>query len=176
MTTAAPIRTLDSQEVNLLLAWLAEETEAHRQMGEILARQQRCMVRQDLVALQQCHDDAGPAARRLENATKSRGQVLVGLGRRLGIPGDPPALDSILQFAPDDARNQLELMRQTLQDALDEIRAQTRRNQMLARSGLDLNRSIVHAIFAGGEAQRTYDRGARTHDRPTSVPFLDREL
>jgi len=169
-------RTLAEDEVNLLLAWLADETQAQHALLDVLTRQQECMVNQDLDGLQACHETAAPAARRLEGTTRSRAQVLQGLSKRLGLENDPPRVGPILERLPEARRDEVVRARDALSEVLTDVRRQTRSNRALARTGLDVNRSIVHAVFAGGEAQRTYDGEANTLDVPPTQPFLDREL
>lgn len=172
MTSAT---TLSSTDLDMLQAWLDAEAAAQTELLDLLAVQRTCMVKQDLDGLEALVEKSQTVLRRLEAATRSRAAAFGGLWTRLGHDGEPK-LDVILESVPDAQRRALAGAKQRLQGVLSEVQRATRGNQVLARSSLDVNRAIVHAVFAGAEPNTTYDRTAKTRtERPVNA-CVDREL
>jgi hypothetical protein len=166
---------LSSADVQLLLAWMAAEASAQSEILDILVEQRGCMVRHDLDGLESLATRSQAGLRRLEAATRSRAAAVSGVWRGLGRAG-PPTLDAILDAASDEDRPALACAREALRQVIENVRRTTRLNQVLARTGLDVNRALVHAVFGDGDPQRTYDRDARTRTgRPVNA-CVDREL
>ncbi len=167
--------TLTATDVDLLNAWLSAEASAQSELLDILIEQRSCMVRQDLDGLEALVKRSEAGLRRLEAATRSRSASIAGVWNRLGLPGEP-RLDEIIAQAQGDARATLEEGQAGLREVIQNVRRVTRSNQVLARSGLDVNRAMVHAIFGDAEPRETYDREARTRtERPLNA-CIDREL
>lgn len=167
--------SLTPDDVKLLLAWMDAEASAQAELLDILVEQRGCMVRHDLDGLEALVNRSQASLRRLEAATRSRATAVSGVWRSSGLQGEP-TLAAIISAASEDERPLLESGRLKLEAVIEDVRHTTRANQVLARTGLDVNRALVHAVFGDGEPRETYDRGARTHtERPVNA-CVDREL
>jgi hypothetical protein len=172
----AMIPHLEPAEVNLLLSWLTDEAAAQEELLSVLEGIRACMARHDLPGLETTLASAQPTLRHLEHATRTRGQALSGLARVHGLPEGKGLLERILERIPEERRAQAKDGAERLRNALAAVRRMIRSNHVLARAGLDINRSIVHAIFGADAETATYDRAARSKDGLPSRPLLDREL
>lgn len=167
--------SLTPDDVALLRAWMDAEASAQAELLDILIEQRSCMVRHDLDGLETLVGRSQASLRRLEAATRSRAAAVSGVWQSVGRAGEP-TIDAIIDAASEGDRAVLEAGREKLKEVIENVRRTTRANQVLARTGLDVNRALVHAVFGDGEPQQTYDRDARTHtERPVNA-CVDREL
>ena len=168
-------RSLKPDDIKLLLAWMDAEASAQAELLDILVEQRNCMVRHNLDGLEALVNRSQASLRRLEAATRSRATAVGSVWRSAGLEGEP-TIDAIIDAASEDDRPLLESGRLHLEAVIENVRRTTRANQVLARTGLDVNRALVHAVFSDGEPRETYDRDARTHtERPVNA-CVDREL
>ena len=174
--TAEQERQLEPAEVDLLVQYLDDEAGLQETLLERLAEKERHLVAQDLDALEACLKDTEPLVIRLEELTHRRIRVLGALAKRLGIPLEEVRLGKLLERSPADATERLGRAREALRDVLARVGAQNRRNNVLIRNGIELNRTLIHTIFGDGQTRRTYDRSANTREAAPERSFLDREL
>jgi len=176
-TTMTNTDTLTSTDVDLLVAYMADEEASQRDLLEKLERKEECLVRQDLDALQQCLAETEPIVARLEACTRRRVRILRAIGGRLGVDPEEIRVATLVSRAPAGDRRRLEEAREKLRDVLARIGRQNRRNHVLIKNGIEVNDALVRALFGGGEeAPRTYDRSARGRPLPQTRSYLNQEL
>ena len=177
--TAAPCKTQDvlaSSDVDLLVAYLLDEEEVQSQLHRKLGEKERYLVKQDLDALETCLRETEPVVKRLEICTHRRVRILRALGGRLGMQPEEIQISSLLERCSDQDRLRLEEARNRLRDVLVQIGNQNRRNHVLIKNGIELNESLVMALFGRGEVRRTYDHTAKTQTIQPSISYLNQEL
>lgn len=168
--------TLNRQEVELLSGWLEDEITIQGRLLEALRSKEELLIRQDMQGLQQCLKDSFPIVNRIEELTHRRIRILRSLGRRLELDGEVSDLQAVLDRARGEDRRRLEEAHGRLREVLALIGRQNRRNQVLIRNGIELNRALVHTLFGDGLPGHTYDRSARTRERRPGRSFVDQEL
>jgi len=166
---------LEDADGAILRAWLEDEARAQRGLLDLLREKERALLSQDAEGLQRCLTEAAAVIARLDELSERRSQELPRIARRLGLAAGARVAEFVAR-ARQPMRTSLERARGGLRRVLEDIGRQNRRNQLLINGGIELNRTLVHALFAGGEERRTYDRAARKRTAPPERPFLNQEL
>lgn len=165
---------LDGKDVDLLAGYLDEECQVQRLLLEQLREKERRLVSQDVEAIAACLKETSPLVSRLEEMTHRRVRILRSLGRRVGLSEDQVQLPQLIARTAPEQREQLETSRLELKEILRQIGEQNRKNQVLVRNGIELNRRLVHALF-GCEGLPSYDRKGRSDERTHVQSCLSQE-
>lgn len=167
---------LNEAELGLIHAWMEDETATQRDLLAILERQREALRRQDLKALQECLASAQPVLARAEELTRRRMRIMTALGRRIGMAADQMKLATLETLVPAEAKPAFSAARNALTEVLTAIQRMNRCNAAVVRSGLDLQRAIVHRVFGGDAEPSTYDRRATSRQMPPVQRVLSQEF
>jgi|GEM_PF-3717476 hypothetical protein len=167
---------LSVPELDLLHAWLEDETATQRELLAILEQQREALRRQDLKGLEACLASAQPVLTRAEELTRRRMRIMTSLARRVSLPIDQVRLATLEAFVPEEERSRFNAARAALSTVLTNISRMNRGNAAVVRSGLDLQRAIVHRVFGGDSEPATYDRRANSRQMPPVLRVLSQEL
>ena len=145
----------------VLCAYLEDELEVQRMILGKLGDKERHLIHQDLPGLTRCLEELAPLLDRLDLATRRRHRLLETMSRDSGIAASELSLTSLMERCSLPLRARLIQVREGLQDVIRDIGRANRRNQVLVRNGVEVNRAIVQALFGQIDAKKTYDhRGA----------------
>ena len=176
MTRTLTTRQLEGAELDVLLAYLEDETRLQENLLAVLEKTGAALVQQDLPALQASLEESAKLVPRLEETTRRRASLFKGIVRRLGLLSEDVPLSSIESFVADDAgRAALARARRNLRHIVEKIANQNRRNHLLVRTGLEINEGLIRSFFGHAEPSRTYDRSARAQNSAPIRPCVNRE-
>lgn len=181
MNITAPVigtvaTTLASADVDLLMAWMEDETTLQQELLLVLQAQREALRVQDMPGLEACLKGASPLLARLEELTRRRLRVFTAVGRRLNMGADRIRLTQLESITLPQDRERFSTARSALVVALEAIRAVNRANAAVVRCGLDLHRAIVHTVFGGGDEPVTYNRSAQSSMLPPVRRVISTEL
>lgn len=171
-----PRLPLTEPEASVLDSHLLEETDAQQKLLLLLSRKERALVTHDLKALTECLASASPILDRLDELTRRRARLFTNLCRPRGLPDMGTRFSALIELAPESMQASLQRSLDGLKSALRAIETQNRRNHLLVKVGLDVQASMVRAIFGRDQGSVTYNRGAASSRMSADVPYLSTEV
>ncbi|MSR75878.1 MAG: hypothetical protein EXS14_10465 [Planctomycetes bacterium] len=168
--------TLSNIEIDLLVAWMEDETALQQELLVVLETQREALRVQDLPALEACLKGAAPLLSRLEEMTRRRLRVFTSVGKRLNMGADRIRLTQLEGMTLEEDRARFSVARANFVAVLESIRIVNRANSAVVRCGLDLHRAIVQTVFGGGVEPVTYTRNAKSSSLPSIKRVLSTEI
>lgn len=167
---------LGGAAVDELRRYLEDELALQREMLQNLEEKERLLVLQDRDGLGSWLERSRELLERMEALTRRRAALFAGWSDRMEDPRETLTVSTLVDQATEEHRAGLARLRDELREVLEAVKRQNLNNQVLVRTGLEVNQAVVHAVFGGEDPRRTYDRSARGQYEPPARPIVNQEL
>lgn len=167
-------RSLGEAEAGLLTAWLREELEVQVGLESTLAAIGERIVAQDAAALQAELLNHGETLDRMEGISSRREKLLGHLLRTAGIAVGEGCVRALIDAMPEESRERLLEIHESVREAAGRVRRINNRNRMLISQTVKMNELLVRGMFSAGASTSTYTADGRT--KTGAEMILDRSI